>query len=654
MSEFQIVSDFSPSGDQPKAIEQLTEGIRSGYKYQTLLGITGSGKTFTMANVIANIQRPALIISHNKTLAAQLYREFKEFFPNNAVHYFVSFYDYYQPEAYIPQTDTFIEKDVMLNEELNRLRLASTSALMSRKDVIIVASVSCIYNLGSPEEYEGQAIRLKTGDAIKRNKLLRSLVDIRYERNNTDLMRGAFRARGDVIEVFPAYTDTAYRIELFGDEVDKIAEINTITGEVISKPDDIFIFPAKHFMTSDDRLEQAMIDIEKELQERIDYFVSRNKLIEAQRVEMRTRFDLEMIREIGFCNGIENYSRTLAGLPAGHPPYTLIDYFPEEYLMFIDESHVTIPQVRGMYFGDRSRKSTLVEYGFRLPSAMDNRPLTFSEFHERINQLIFVSATPSEYEIEISEQIAEQIVRPTGLMDPQITVKPIDGQIDDLIGEIRKRTQKKQRVLVTTLTKRMAEDLTEYFTEMKIKARYMHSEVKTIDRTEIIRDLREAKFDVLVGINLLREGLDLPEVSLVAILNADSQGFLRSATAMIQIAGRAARNVDGEVIMYANEITPAMDKVIKETERRRKAQLEYNKEHGITPVTIEKAIKDLIESEHEKIEEGTGGIESFMSKEDLNKIISELEQEMREAAENLEFEKAAAIRDQITEMKAGL
>jgi excinuclease ABC subunit B len=546
MPEFQLVSDFKPSGDQPKAIAQLTDGLNAGHKYQTLLGITGSGKTFTMANVIVNVQRPTLVISHNKTLAAQLYNEFKEFFPHNAVHYFVSFYDYYQPEAYIPQTDLYIEKDVRLNDELNRLRLASTSALMSRKDVIIVASVSCIYNLGSPEEYGNQAIRLKIGDAIKRGKFLRSLVDIRYERNNTDLIRGAFRARGDVIEVFPSYADTAYRIELFGDEVEKIAEINTLTGEILDKPEEIFIFPAKHFMTSEDRVEQALLDIEKELQERIDYFVSRNKLIEAQRIEMRTRFDLEMIREIGFCNGIENYSRHLAGLPDGSPPYTLINYFPEDYLMFIDESHVSIPQIRGMYFGDRSRKQTLVEYGFRLSSALDNRPLMFNEFHERIKQLIFVSATPSDYEIGISEQVAEQIVRPTGLMDPQITVKPIDGQIDDLIGEIKKRTQKKQRVLVTTLTKRMAEDLSEYFTEMGIKARYMHSEIHTIERTEIIRDLREAKFDVLVGINLLREGLDLPEVSLVAILNADSQGFLRSATAMIQIAGRAARNIDGD------------------------------------------------------------------------------------------------------------
>jgi len=655
LQEFQLVSDYKPSGDQPKAIEQLTEGIKAGNKYQTLLGITGSGKTFTMANVIANIQRPTLVVSHNKTLAAQLYGEFKEFFPHNAVSYFVSFYDYYQPEAYLPQTDTYIEKDVRTNEDLNRLRLAATSALMSRRDVIIVASVSCIYNIGSPEEYENQAVRLKLGDTTKRGKILRALVDIRYERNNTDLVRGEFRTRGDVIEVFPAYMDTAYRIELFGDEVDKITEINTLTGEVISRPEEIFIYPAKHFMTSDDKMEQAFINIEKELQERVDYFAGRNKLLEAQRIEMRTRFDLEMMREIGFCNGIENYSSHLSGLKPGDPPFSLLRYFPEDYLMFIDESHVSIPQIRGMYFGDRSRKQTLVEYGFRLPSALDNRPMQFDEFHNHINQVIFVSATPDEYEVGISQQVAEQIVRPTGLMDPQITVKPLQGQVDDLIGEIKKRAENNQRVLVTTLTKRMAEDLSEYFTEMGIKARYMHSEIHTIERTEIIRDLREAKFDVLVGINLLREGLDLPEVSLVAILNADSQGFLRSATAMIQIAGRAARNIDGAVIMYADTITPAMDKVIKETERRRKAQLEYNKLHGITPASIDKAIKDMIESSIHKEEElKTAQIDTFMPPEDIEKIIAELESEMREAAKNLEFEKAAAIRDQIAEMKAAL
>lgn len=652
MPQFQLVSDYKPSGDQPQAIEKLTEGILSGYKYQTLLGITGSGKTFTMANVIANVQKPTLVISHNKTLAAQLYREFKEFFPNNAVHYFVSFYDYYQPEAYIPHTDTYIEKDVEINEDLNRLRLAATSAIMSRRDVIVVSSVSCIYNLGSPEEYESQSVRIKKGSYVKRNSLLRSLVDIRYERNNTDLMQGTFRARGDVIEIFPAYTDTIYRIELFGDEVDKITELRPLTGEVINRPEEIVIYPARHFMTSDEKVETALINIEKELQERIEYFVSRNKLLEAQRIEMRTKFDLEMIREIGYCNGIENYSRHLSGLKPGDPPYTLMNFFPEDYLLFIDESHVTVPQIRGMYFGDRSRKINLVEYGFRLPSALDNRPLCFDEFHEKVNQLIFVSATPDEYELSISEQVVEQIVRPTGLVDPKITVKPSEGQIDDLIGEIRRRVDKNQRVLVTTLTKRMAEDLTEYLVGMGIKARYMHSEIHTIERAEIIRDLREAKFDVLVGINLLREGLDLPEVSLVAILNADRQGFLRSATAMIQIAGRAARNIDGEVIMYADEITTAMEKVIKETERRRQAQIKYNEEHGITPASIEKAVKDLIESVEPKEEEIT--LERYIPPEDISRIIEELEIEMREAAENLEFEKAASFRDQILELKQAL
>ncbi len=652
MPQFQLVSDYKPSGDQPSAIEKLTEGILSGYKYQTLLGITGSGKTFTMANVIANVQKPTLVISHNKTLAAQLYREFKEFFPNNAVHYFVSFYDYYQPEAYIPHTDTYIEKDVDINEELNRLRLAATSAIMSRRDVIVVSSVSCIYNLGSPEEYESQSIRIKKGAYIKRNSLLRSLVDIRYERNNTDLLQGTFRARGDVIEIFPAYTDTIYRIELFGDEVDRITELRPLTGEVISRPEEIVIYPARHFMTSDEKMEEALINIEKELQERIEYFVSRNKLLEAQRIEMRTKFDLEMIREIGYCNGIENYSRHLSGLKPGDPPYTLMNFFPEDYLLFIDESHVTVPQIRGMDYGDRSRKTTLVEYGFRLPSALDNRPLRFDEFHERVNQLIFVSATPDEYEISISQQVVEQIVRPTGLVDPKITVKPTEGQIDDLISEINLRVSKNQRVLVTTLTKRMAEDLTEYLVSMGIRAQYMHSEIHTIERAEIIRNLREAKFDVLVGINLLREGLDLPEVSLVAILNADRQGFLRSATAMIQIAGRAARNIDGEVIMYADEITTAMEKVIKETERRRQAQIKYNEEHGITPASIEKAIKDLIETTEPKEEEIT--LERYIPPEDISRIIEELEIEMREAAENLEFEKAASFRDQILELKQTL
>jgi len=653
MSKFQLVSDYKPSGDQPQAIENLTEGLRQGHKYQTLLGITGSGKTFTMANVIQNVQKSTLVISHNKTLAAQLYSEFKEFFPDNAVHYFVSFYDYYQPEAYLPQTDTFIERDARINDEINRLRLATTSSLVSRQDVIIVASVSCIYGLGSPEEYKEQRVELHKGDVMSRNKLLHALVDIRYERNDVDLARGNFRARGDVVEIFPSYADTAYRVELFGDEIDRITEIHTLTGEVLDVPEEISVYPAKHFMTTDEIFEQAMLDIEKELQERIDYFVSRNKLLEAQRIEMRTRFDLEMMREMGYCQGIENYSRHLAGLNPGEPPYTLMNFFPEDYLLFIDESHVTLPQLRGMYRGDRSRKQTLVEYGFRLPSALDNRPLRFDEFDKRVKQLIYVSATPADYEIETSQQVVEQIIRPTGLIDPQIFVRPMEGQIDDLIGVINERVEKDQRVLVTTLTKRMSEDLAEYLVEMGIRARYLHSEIKTLERAEIIRDLREGKFDVIVGINLMREGLDLPEVSLVAILDADHQGFLRSETAMIQIAGRAARNVDGQVIMYADNISPSMQRVINETERRRKAQLAYNREHNITPATIEKAIRDLIEMEKAEEEEAAeeAGIDRLMPPEDASRIIAEMEDEMREAAENLEFEKAAAIRDQIMELK---
>ena len=656
MPEFQLTSDYKPSGDQPQAIEKLTGGLHEGYKYQTLLGITGSGKTFTMANAIQNVQKPTLVISHNKTLAAQLYSEFKEFFPNNAVHYFVSFYDYYQPEAYIPQTDTFIERDARINDEINRLRLAATSALMSRQDVIIVASVSCIYGLGSPEEYKSQSLTLQKGDIMSRSEMLRALVDIRYERNDVDRARGNFRARGDVVEIFPAYADTAFRIELFGDEIDRITEINTLTGEILDEPEEISIYPAKHFMTPEEKFEEAMLNIEKELQKRIDYFISRNKLLEAQRIEMRTRFDLEMMSEMGYCYGIENYSRHLAGLQQGEPPYTLLDFYPDDYLVFIDESHVTLPQLRSMYLGDRSRKQTLVEYGFRLPSALDNRPLRFDEFDEHINQVVFVSATPAANEVEMSQQVVEQIIRPTGLVDPKIYVKPTEGQIDDLISVINQRAEKNQRVLVTTLTKRMSEDLTDYLTEMGIRARYLHSEIQTLERAEIIRDLRDDKFDVLVGINLMREGLDLPEVSLVVILDADNQGFLRSETAMIQISGRAARNIDGEVIMYADRITPAMEKVIKETERRRKAQLDYNQKHNITPATIEKAIKDFIETE--SIREGEAAeereIEALISHEEADQIIEQLEQEMREAAENLEFEKAASIRDQITNLREAL
>jgi len=669
MPKFELVSDYVPRGDQPQAIEKLTEGLRKGHKYQTLLGITGSGKTFTMANIIANVQRPALIISHNKTLAAQLYSEFREFFPNNAVHYFVSFYDWYIPEAYKPQTDTYIEKDTRINEEIDRLRMAATASLISRKDVIIVASVSCIYGIGSPEQFEAQRVQLKVGDVVKRNDILRALVDIRYERNDIDFARGRFRARGDVVEVFPAYSETAYRIELFGDEVDRITEIDTLTGEILNEHDEIEIFPARHYMTDEDRFDQALLEIEAELQERIDHFISENKLLEAQRVEQRTRFDLEMMREVGFCMGIENYSRHLSGLKPGEPPHCLINFFPDDFLLFIDESHVTIPQVRGMYRGDRSRKQTLVEYGFRLPSALDNRPLQYEEFEKVINQAIFVSATPADFERKLSDQygqIVEQIIRPTGLIDPKINVHPTEGQIDHLIGEINKRIEKNQRVLVLTMTKRMAEDLTDYLQDAGIRTTYLHSDIETLERPQILRDLREAKFDVLVGINLLREGLDLPEVTLVVILDADRQGFLRTETSLIQMAGRAARNVDGEVILYANNITDAIRNSMRETERRRQLQMKYNEEHGITPESIQKAIVDMLpgaEGDSEWTEEsGVGTPEEMMldkikkesAAENLQEIIENMTKEMQEAATNLEFERAAALRDQIMELQQEL
>jgi excinuclease ABC subunit B len=674
MPKFELVSDYVPRGDQPQAIEKLTEGLKKGHKYQTLLGVTGSGKTFTMANIIANVQRPTLVISHNKTLAAQLYSEFREFFPKNAVHYFVSFYDWYIPEAYIPQTDTYIEKDTRINEEIDRLRMAATASLMSRRDVIIVASVSCIYGIGSPEQFAAQRVQLKVGDIVKRNDILRALVDIRYQRNDIDFSRGRFRARGDVIEVFPAYSETAYRIELFGDEVDRITEINTLTGEILNEYNEIEIFPARHFMTDEERFEQALLDVETELQERIGYFVSENKLLEAQRIEQRTRFDLEMMREVGYCMGIENYSRHLSGLKPGEPPYCLMNFYPDDFLLFIDESHVTIPQVRGMYRGDRSRKQTLVDYGFRLPSALDNRPLQYEEFEKVISQAIFVSATPAEFERELSMQhgqIAEQIIRPTGLIDPKISVHPTEGQIDHLIGEINKRIEKKQRVLVLTMTKRMAEDLTDYLQDAGIRTTYLHSDIETLERPQILRDLREAKFDVLVGINLLREGLDLPEVTLVAILDADRQGFLRSETSLIQMAGRAARNVDGEVILYANDVTDAIRNAMRETERRRQIQMEYNEKHGITPASIQKAIIDMLPSAAEESSlryspftdrsilrlseaEASAGMLDTMPHEDLQKIIDSLSQEMQEAAANLEFERAAALRDQIMELKKEL
>ena len=659
MGKFELVSDYTPQGDQPQAIQMLTEDfLRKGNDLQTLLGVTGSGKTFTMAHVVANLQRPTLVISHNKTLAAQLYSEFREFFPNNAVHYFVSYYDYYQPEAYLPTTDTYIEKDIQINEEIDRLRLASTASLLTRRDVIIVASVSCIYGIGSPKEYDGQRVEVNRGDIIKRNKLLRAFVDIRYERNDIDFSRGSFRARGDVIEVFPAYANTAYRVELFGDEVERITEIDTLTGEILTEHEAITLFPARHFMTDAERFEQALLDIETELQDRIDYFVANNKLLEAQRIEQRTRFDLEMMREVGYCQGIENYSRHFSGLAPGEPPYCLLNYFPDDYFMIIDESHVTLPQIRGMYRGDRARKLTLVDYGFRLPSALDNRPLQFEEFESYLHRAVFVSATPGPYELEQSTQVVEQIIRPTGLIDPKISVYPVDGQIDHLIGVINERVAQRQRVLVTTLTKRMAEDLTDYLTEAGIKAEYLHSDVETLDRARILKELRQGSFDVLVGINLLREGLDLPEVSLVAILDADRAGFLRSETSLIQTAGRAARNLDGEVILYADQITDAIRSAISETERRREIQMAYNKAHGITPATIDKEIRDLISelaADDEEPADSLGvEISEATSEEEIHALIADLTKQMQEAAANLEFEKAATLRDGIEELRREL
>lgn len=655
MPEFELISDYKPQGDQPEAIRKLTKGLKNGDRLQTLLGVTGSGKTFTMAHVIAEMQRPTIVISPNKTLAAQLYSEFRDFFPNNAVHYFVSYYDYYQPEAYIPSTDTYIEKDIQINEEINRLRLGSTASLLSRRDVVIVASVSCIYGIGSPKEYDLQKVRVEMGEVIKRQKLLRALVTIQYERNDVEFWQGNFRARGDVIEVFPAYANTAYRIELFGDEVDRLTEIDTLTGEILAEHDAIEIFPAKHFMTDAELFEEALVNIETELQERIDYFVANNKLLEAQRIEQRARFDLEMLREVGYCSGIENYSRHLSGLEPGQPPYCLIDFFSDDYLMFIDESHVTVPQLRGMYRGDRSRKETLVDYGFRLPSALDNRPLRFEELDTYINQAIFVSATPGKQELHASSQVVEQIIRPTGLIDPQIVLHPVEGQIDHLIGVINERVAQNQRVIVTTLTKRMSEDLTDYLSEAGIKANYLHSEVETFERAQILRELREGVFNVIVGINLLREGLDLPEVSLVAILDADRAGFLRSETSLIQTAGRAARNVDGEVLLYADEVTDAIRNAIDETNRRREIQMAYNEEHGITPATIDKAIHDLItklpdELEESKMIDPVPTLED-VGAEEIKALLVQLTSQMHDAAADLEFERAAALRDQISDLK---
>lgn len=646
--DFKLVSDYKPQGDQPQAIDKLCSGIKKGMRAQTLLGVTGSGKTFTMANVIERVNKPTIVLAHNKTLAAQLFAEFKEFFPENAVEFFVSYYDYYQPEAYIPQTDTYIEKDASINDEIDKLRHSATFALFERKDVLIVSSVSCIYGLGDPEDYEKLMISLRVGMTKDRDELLRRLVDIQYERNDVNFIRNKFRVRGDVVEIFPSNNgENAIRVEFFGDEIEKIAEVNVVTGKVIGYRNHAVITPASHYVTTGDKMQMAILQIEKELEERIKYFKENDMLIEAQRIEQRTRYDIEMLREIGFCQGIENYSRIISGREPGSAPFTLLDYFPEDYLMIIDESHVTVSQVRGMYNGDRARKDSLVGYGFRLPCAYDNRPLKFDEFEKRLHQVVFTSATPGEYEREHSEAVAEQVIRPTGLLDPEIFIRPVDSQIDDLVAEINKRVENKTRVLVTTLTKKMAEDLTDYLTGVGIRVRYMHSEIKTIERTEIIRDLRMGEFDVLVGINLLREGLDLPEVSLVAILDADKEGFLRSEASLIQTIGRAARNSEGTVIMYANTVTGSMQRAIDETARRRSLQMKFNEEHGIIPRTIIKDVRKAIET----IE--YAGDEDIMlaADEDIEAMIENLQDEMTAAAENLEFERAAELRDRIKELK---
>lgn len=652
MSKFVLQSDYQPTGDQPKAIAQLTKGLNDGLKHQTLLGVTGSGKTFSMANIIQNVQRPTLVLSHNKTLAAQLYEEFKRFFPDNAVHYFVSYFDYYQPEAYIPRSDTYIEKDSQINEEIDRLRHAATDALLSRKDVIIVASVSCIYGIGSVEDYDGLSIRLKVGERRVRDKLLRQLTDIQYTRNDMDFHRSTFRVRGDVVDVFPAGEEVAYRLEFFGDEIDRIIKIDPLTGEILGKPETLTIFPGSHYVTPYDKLKVALGSIEQELDQRLKMFRSEGKLLEAQRLEQRTRFDLEMLEETGFVKGIENYSRYLTNREPGEQPATLLDYFPDDYLLMVDESHISVSQVRAMYNGDRARKEVLVEHGFRLPSALDNRPLTFVEFEKHVNQAIYVSATPAQYELSRSPEPAQQVIRPTGLLDPPIEVRPIDGQIDDLLGEIRKTIEKHQRVLVTTLTKRMAEDLTEYLKELGIKVAYLHSDVDTLDRTDILRDLRLGVYDVLVGINLLREGLDLPEVSLVAILDADKEGFLRSESSLIQTVGRAARHVEGHVIMYADRITDSMKTTIDETNRRRDIQEAYNKEHGITPRGVSKDIdKGLRPDLPEEAKRAKLDLKKI-PKDEYKSLLRDLTSQMDLAAANLEFEKAAELRDIINDIKA--
>jgi len=659
MDRFKLHAPYQPTGDQPQAIDLLTAGVEAGERCQTLLGVTGSGKTFTMANIIANCNRPTLVLAHNKTLAAQLCSEFREFFPENAVEFFVSYYDYYQPEAYIPGKDIYIEKDSAVNDEIDMLRHSATSSLFERRDVIIVSSVSCIYSLGDPTEYQNMLIALRPGMIMERDDLCKRLIAMSYDRNDMNFVRDKFRVRGDVVEIFPASSgDKAIRVEFFGDEIERISEINTVTGELLRVLSYVSIFPATHYAVSDDRREQALKEIEEELEERIDFFRSQNKLLEAQRIEERTRYDLEMLREIGFCSGVENYSRVMAGREPGSTPYTLLDYFPKDFLLFVDESHVTLPQVKGMSGGDRARKTNLVEFGFRLPSAYDNRPLFFDEFESKINQAIFVSATPAEYERKHSSQVVEQIIRPTGLLDPEIDVRPVEGQIDDLIGEIHARTERGERVLVTTLTKKMAEDLTEYLEMNLIKVKYIHHKVETMERSEIIRDLRLGVFDVLVGINLLREGLDIPEVSLVAILDADKEGFLRSETSLIQTIGRAARNAEGKVVMYADNITPSMQAAIDETNRRRALQTEYNKAHGITPQTIKKSVRDLIEIGRKEAEEAPERKlkqalteKKKLSAADKQALIEELTAEMKDAAKKLEFERAAYLRDKIKAMQ---
>ncbi len=652
MPKFEVISEYTPSGDQPEAIAALASGIENGLDEQTLLGVTGSGKTYTMAKVIEAVQRPTLVLAHNKTLAAQLCAEFREFFPNNAVEYFVSYYDYYQPEAYIPHTDTFIEKDSSVNEEIDRLRLSATASLLERRDVIVVSSVSCIYGLGEPEDYGKMMVALRVGTVIKIEDLLKKLVAIRYERNDIAFERNMFRVRGDTVEVWPAYwKDTAIRVEFFGDEIDRLSEINVVTGTPIRRLNNIPIWPATHYVTPKEKMDAAIQDIYKEMEERVAFFERENKLIEAQRIKQRTMYDIEMMQELGYCSGIENYSRVIEGRPVGSPPHTLLDYFPKDFVLFIDESHATLPQVRAMFNGDRARKTTLVEYGFRLPCAFDNRPLKFDEFEKRLNQVVYVSATPGEYERTRSGQIVEQVIRPTGLLDPRVEVRPVDGQIDDLIGEITERTARDERVLVTTLTKKMAESLTDYLKGAGIRVRYMHHDIDTIERMEIIRDLRLGEFDVLVGINLLREGLDLPEVSLVAILDADKEGFLRSETSLIQTIGRAARNADGEVILYADTVTPSMRRAIDETQRRREKQHAFNQAHGIVPKTVKKAVRELMALSAEDKPDYNDKNLSQMTKLQRMEAIAKLEKEMKEAAKMLEFEVAAALRDQIIKLR---